>query len=126
MNLYDTAKKDIEDITTNKAEWGKDATFTAPTAETETVAVIHNKHHTGFNELGERVNSLYGSVAVSESILNANGYPIRNANGDVYLQRHLIDVKDSTGVVQNYVAREWYEDETIGLIIIILGRYTNT
>ena len=123
MSLYDTAKADIESITSNTDEWGKTATFTAPTAETATVALIHNKHHTGFNELGKRVNSKYGSIAVSESNLTADGYPIRDADGEINLAGHLIDVADSTGVVQNYVVREWYQDETIGLIVVILGDY---
>lgn len=125
MSLYDTAQNDIKNITSNTAEWGKTATFTAPGGATETVALIHNKHHTGFNELGERVNTKYGSVAVSETNLNANGYPVRDASGEVNLAGHLVDVADSTGDVKKYVVREWYQDETIGLIVVILGDYSS-
>jgi hypothetical protein len=123
MSLYDTAKADIESITSNTDEWGKLATFTAPTAEVETVAVIHNKHHTGFNELGERVNSKYASIAVSESNLDFYGYPVRNADGEVDFKGHLVSIADSTDIVKNYVVREWYPDETVGLIVLILGDY---
>jgi hypothetical protein len=41
----------------------------------------------------------------------------------VALQGHKVAVADSTGVVKNYVVREQYPDETIGLIVLILGTY---
>ena len=124
MSLYDTAKADIESISSNTDEWGKTALFTAPApgSETKTVSVIHNLHHTGFNEHGERVNSKYGSIAVSESNLDADGYPVRIDN-KINLANHRIDIADSTGTTRNYIVREWYQDETIGLIVVILGDY---
>jgi len=125
MSLVDQAKKDIEDITSNTSEWAKTADFTAPNGVIqENVTVIHAKHHTGFTENGERVNTKYASVAVSEDNLNFYNYPIRDANDDVDMAGHRVDIADSTGVVKNYIVREWYPDEMVGLIVLILGEYT--
>jgi hypothetical protein len=37
---------------------------------------------------------------------------------------HVVNVKDSTGIVKNYVVLQNWPDETIGLITFILGDYT--
>lgn len=81
------------------------------------------KHWISLDSNGLPVNGKNAHVCVDESILIANNYPYRNAKGEVMLKRHKVDVQDSTGIVKNYVVDEQYPDETLGLIVLILGDY---
>ncbi|MBL4810566.1 MAG: hypothetical protein JKY43_10980 [Phycisphaerales bacterium] len=122
MGLIDQAKKDIEQITSNLSDFGVQLTLTAPGSEIASVIGIHAKHHTGFDAEGFPVNSKIASVAISEQFLLDQGYPTR-INGEVNLKKHIVKAKDSTGIEQIYVIREFFPDETIGLIVCILGDY---
>ena len=122
MGLVEQAKKDIEKITGNAAEFGVELTFTSPSAVVAVATGIHAKHHTGFDEQGFPVNSKIASVAISEQYLTDAGYPVRTG-GEVQLRGHKVAAADSTGVVNTYMIREWFPDEMIGLIVLILGDY---
>ena len=122
MNLTDQARLDLQQITGNGNDFGVDITLTAPTAETITVKGLNTKHHTGFALDGVRVNTKTASVAVAEAFLVAP-YPVRNANGEVAMLNHKVDVKDSTGNLKNYIVRECFPDEELGLIVLILGDF---
>ncbi len=122
--LIEQAKADVLAITSNPDEFGISMTFTAPEPgnETATVVGLHTKHYIGINEEGIAVNTKNAHISVSESLLTDAGYPVRNiTSGEVVLKNHKVSVKDSTGVVKNYVIEEWFPDETIGLIVCILG-----
>ena len=122
IGLIDLAKRDVMKITSNaKTGFGVSVTFTAPTAETATINAMIMKHHTAIDELRNLVASRTAHVAFSEQLLVAAGYPVRNAKGMVSLKDHHVAYKDSTGVVGNYVIREWFPDETVGMIVGILG-----
>lgn len=123
MGLLETAKQDIQNFTSNLEGFGVEITLTAPTAEVAIVNGLHTKHHLGYNTEGVQVNTKNAHVSISEQLLVDAGYPVRSASGEVNLTGHLVDVKDSTGLVKNYVIREWFPDETIGLIVCILGDY---
>ena len=124
MNLYDQAKADVNQITGNGFEWGEPITLIAPNAQQAIVNGIHAKHHTEFNEDGFPVNGKIANIAISEdNVLAINAsYPLRT-NGEIHLQGHLVTVKDSTGIDQEYVIQQWFPDETIGLIVCILSDY---
>ncbi len=123
MGLIDTINSDIANITSNLNDFGVSMTFIAPDLTTLTVTGIHTKHHLGVNTEGEIINSKKASIAVSESKLA--GYPLRNAKNEVDLNGHLVNVKDSTGTLCNYKIRQWFPDETIGLIVCILEMYVS-
>ncbi len=120
MGLIDQAKSDIKDITSNPDEFGVSIAFTAPTGETATINGLHSKHHMGMDTDGNRVNSKNAHISISEELLTAQNYPVRKT-GEVNLKDHKVSVKDSTGISKNYVIREWFQDETVGLITCILG-----
>lgn len=122
MGLIDQAKKDIKDITSNTDEWGVSITFTAPTGEIATVNGLHSKHHMNIDTEGNMISGKNAHISVSEALLTAKNYPVRKA-GEVNLKNHKVSVKDSTGISKNYVIREWFPDETIGLITCILGSH---
>lgn len=120
MSLYDQAKADIEQITSNTDEWSKPVTFTALTGETAIVNCIHTKHHLGIDTDGRRVNSKNAHISVSEKHLVDALYPVRNLKGEVSLYLHKVLVADSTGIEKKYKITEAYPDETVGLIVCIL------
>lgn len=122
MGLMNQAKADIEQITGSLGEFGVELTFTAPDLSVASVVGLHVKHHTGFDEQGFPVNSKIASAAVSEKFLTDVSYPVR-VNGEVNLKGHKVTAKDSTGTVVEYVIRNWFPDEAIGLIVCILGDY---
>lgn len=125
MGLVEQAISDIAEITSNNDDWGVSITMTDPDGETVTFNGLTTKHHLGIDEMGQTFRSKKASIAISESILLAANpdYPVRNSAGEVVLANHLVDVKDSTGIVKNYVVNSWLPDEAVGLIVIILEDY---
>lgn len=124
MGLIAQIKNDIELITSNTDGFGVSMTFTAPTSEVATINGLHKKHHLGIDQhLGTPVNTKTASVSFSEKFLIDVNYPVRNASGIVNLKGHLVAVKDSTGTIETYIIEQWFPDETIGLIVCILGTY---
>ena len=124
MGLIDTINKDILKITTNLNEFGVEMTLTTPDdLISELITGLHTKHHLAIDTDGNQVNSKNAHISFSESQLTALSYPLRNANGEVDLKDHKVTVKDSTGLDKNYVIREWFPDETIGIIVCILGDF---
>ncbi len=123
MSLIEQAKADIERITGNTNEFARSMTFVAPTSETAVVKGLHSKHHLTVNTEGIEVNARSAHVSVSEKALTDLSYPVRNSDGEVNLAKHTVKVKDSTGIEKTYEIREWFQDETIGLITCILGDF---
>ena len=125
MGLVAQAQADIKEITSNPDDFGVEITLIAPTSETAVIIGLHTKHHLGIDTDGLPVNSKKAYVSFSENTLIAANasYPIRNTNGEVELKNHRVKVKDSTGTLCQYVIREWFPDEEVGLIVCILGYY---
>lgn len=123
MSLIDRAKADTRQITSNSNEFGRSCVFVAPTSETATVNAIVNQHHTAFNEMNERVNAKISTIAVSESLLTDAGYPTRNADGDVFFGKTTAGRHRVTADGQEYICREWFTDDTVGLIVLMLGEW---
>lgn len=123
MSLLDQIRLDIEQITSNDQEFAVSATFTDLSGGTATINVIHSKHHMAQDTQGIRVNSKNAHISFAENNLTADGYTVRNAAGEVAMINHRVTVKDSTGIDKDYVIREAYPDEMVGLIVCILGDY---
>lgn len=123
MGLLEQARLDMQQITGNSSEFGVSMTFTAPDSSTCTVVGFHTKHHMAYNDIGEQINHKKASVAISEIQFTENSYPCRNSDGEIYLENHLVSVVDSTGLSKNYVCEQWFPDEALGLLVIILGDY---
>jgi hypothetical protein len=127
MNLSDRAIRDFKRFTSDAANgFGIQITLEAPNGETAIVNGFSTAHHYSlvFDEQGKaiEVNSKKASVAFSEgALLEVNpNYPIRT-NGEVTFKNHKVDYVDSTGTVQTYVALQYFPDEKIGCIVLILG-----
>jgi hypothetical protein len=118
---------DIERIwrerSSDLSEFGVALSFVAPEGQTANVNGLHTKHHLSFDTEGIAVNSRNAHVSVSEKLLTDLGYPTRNAKGEVDLQNHRVTCKDSTGIDKTYIIRQWHQNETIGVIVMILGEW---
>lgn len=123
MGLLDDIRKDIKNITSDENEFGVAITLISPTVTMEVVG-LHTKHYLGVDTDGNIVNSKNAHIAISES--NLSGYPVRNAKGEVAMRGHLARCKDSTGTEKTYKIEQTLPDETVGLIVIILGDYATT
>lgn len=82
-----------------------------------------SKHWINFDTDGLPANAKNAHICLDEDVLVLNNYPVRNENGDVYLKDHRVSTPDSTGIFKEYVIKEWFPDETLGLIVCILGEY---
>lgn len=123
MSLVSRAKEDIQKITSNLNEWGVDLVLLPIGSNTQYPAKgVHTKHHLGLTSEGIPANVKTASVAISEANFPVD-YPIRDANGEVKLKGHRCYVNDSTGIQKKYIIREWFPDEMIGLIVLILGDF---
>ena len=121
-NLLTKARKDAKKIM--KGGFSEKITLIHPvsglTIETDGLA---SKHHINFDSDGLPVNSKNAHVCLDESDLLSKDYNTRDNNNEVNLLNHLVNVKDSTGNLRNYVITENFPDETIGMITCILGDY---
>lgn len=121
MSLKERAKKDVERYSSNKdTGFADEIVLTAPDNTIVTLNGLHTKTYMGVNTDGVTVSSKKAHVSFSEKFLTDASYPVRNTAGDVDLKNHKVDVKDSTGVVKNYVVEEWFPDEEVGFIVCIL------
>lgn len=123
MGLLDIAKRDLKTFVESSTGFAVDITMTAPDATVVTFKGLHSKHHFSIDGDGNQVNSKNSHISFAEKTLTDLEYPLRNAGGEVDLLRHRVDVKDSTGVVKNYIVGTWFPDETVGLITCLLQDY---
>lgn len=125
MGLIDKAKRDIERITSDLNGWAVALLFETPTGETAAISGRFTKITLPNEEPeGTSAATLQAHVSFSEKFLIDLGYPVRNADGKVHMDGHLVTATDSTGTAERYLIRTWEPDETIGLIICMLGEYT--
>lgn len=124
MSFLDQIKADIEQITGDADGMTKSLFLQAPTGETATITGLHTKHHLSTDTDGNNVNAKNAHISFSEKYLTDLNYPVRDILGRVTLKGHKVTVSDSTGNNSVYMIREWYPDETIGLIVCILGDFT--
>lgn len=129
MGLIERAQRDAKAFTTNTNHFGVSITLTRPAAGVDPevsaeVTGYHIKHHTSWDpESGEVIDGKRAHIAVSESELTAQSYPVRNDNGEVDLLNHYVTVADSSGVGKQYITRQTFPDETLGLIVMILSDF---
>lgn len=125
MGLIEQAQQDIRAITTNTSDWSVSIQLTAPDLSVLNTNGLHTKHHLSYDTEGNMINYKNAHISISEDEFIDSGYPYRDSSGEVNLSGHLCVVKDSTRQDKEYVIREWYPDETVGLIVMILGEYAS-
>lgn len=114
------AKKDLVDII--EGDFGVEITITNLSGQTLSITGLASKHHIGINpDTGEPINTKNAHCSLSEKTLTDNGYAVRDSNGEISLKGHKISFKDSSDIVKQYRINETFPDETLGLIVCILG-----
>ena len=122
MGLRDLAKSDWEDFTSDPEGFGASIAFLAPTAEEVTIIGLATKHHIGIDEDDHLVNTKNTHISFSEKLLTDLGYPVRK-NKEVDLKGHKVTWTDSSGNEVTYIIEQWFPDETMGVILCILGEF---
>lgn len=124
MGLLERAKADIEKYTSDTTSgFGVALTFTQPSPGTETATIngLYTETTLDVDEFGGLVNSKKVHVAFSEKFMIAAGYEIRNAKGNIDMNKHRVDVVDIvTGSIKKYIVAAWFQDSTVGFITCIL------
>jgi hypothetical protein len=124
MGLIDQAREHIRRITTDLNGFGQQIVLVSPTGVVAAVIGLHRKINMGVDTDGNVVNSRQSYVSISEATLISAGYPYRDSRGEVYLDRHLCYVRDSTGLVKSYKIQSWIPDEATGIMPMLLEIYT--
>ena len=83
------------------------------------------KHHINFDSDGNPINSKNVHICIDEAKLVTAGLTVRNAKGEVSLLNYLVSYPDSTGTLRDYIIWETWPNETLGLIVCILGDYNS-
>lgn len=136
MGLKDAARALIHQITTDTSGWADeitllspgnanfDPTFDVSFGTSAAIKGLHTKHHLGIDlQTGNHVNEKKAHISFTEKQVVDLGFQIRDADGEVNMAGYLCKVKDSTGTLVLYVINQWFPDETVGLIVCILGDY---
>jgi hypothetical protein len=84
---------------------------------------LATKHNNSVNTDGLPINSKNVHVSLVESYLVSLGLTVRNSAGEINMRNWKISFPDSSGITKNYVIQETMPDETIGVIVCILGDY---
>lgn len=124
MNIIELARRDTQKITQNKASgFGWDIKLIAPNGTELDLIGLATKHNQGFDTDGNFVNSKNVHVSITTDQLIAGNYPYIDAEGEINLSGHQVKAKFINDVEESYIVREFMPDETLGLIVIILGDY---
>lgn len=125
MSLIDQARIDTGAIL--RGQFSVPITLISPDSQVATVRGIHNKTSEAVDpRSGIKVNSKHAAVTIYETDITDDNdtYPIR-CKGEVNFKEHKVKVKDSTGLEKTYKVNEWFPDETVGIIVLILGKYAD-
>jgi len=119
MSLTD-ARNDLQEII--QGEFSQNIKVTSPVGFSVNVKGVASKHHVGIDpETGRGINTKNAHCSFSEKSLNDLGYVTRNTDKEVSMIGHVIETADNTGVVKKYRINEAFPDETLGLIVCMLG-----
>jgi hypothetical protein len=121
MGLLDQARADAHQILTNADGWGTSIQFTSEDGQTvKTVTGLAMKHHLGMDGAGAAVNTKTTKITVTEKALKDAGFPTRNGNDELSFSRVRVEWADASGTTKTYVIKQWYPDETLGVLLFQL------
>lgn len=119
MDLLSQARQDTQTIT--QGEFSTDITLDDGAGNLTTVKGLATKHHLGVDpDTGAAINAKNTHISISEQVLIDAGYPVR-INDEVAMKGRKVNYTDSAGVDALYRINEVWPDETLGLIVMILG-----
>ena len=119
--VQDMARADAKRIL-NEMGFDSSITFTRG-SDTAILNALGIMHHLTFDTDGLPVNSKHVRVTVCEKSLNDAGFVTRNDKNDVVMKDVLISFFDTTGLEKKYCVAEYWPDESLGTILLILEKY---
>ena len=120
--ILDLARKDSRWYVT-KGGFESDITLKpVPAGVSISITGFATKHHISFDTDGTLQNTKNAHICISEAELVEKGVNVR-INEEIMLLNYIVTYADSSGVEKSYIVRENYPDETLGLIVCILGDY---
>jgi len=124
MDLLAQSRIDLKRF--SQSEWSTDLTFqNVDKSVIVTIKGFASSHHLSIDpSTGLPVNVRNTHISVSETLLSDAGYTVRNSDGEVNLIRHFVTYTNSAGQEKTFRINETFPDETLGLIVCILGDYT--
>ncbi len=124
MGMIETAQAAVKRIRTDPNGFTKTIQFIAVDGiTTATIRGMSAVIHLGVDNQGEFVNTRKAHISFSESSLSDTGFPVRDQNNVLILKDNRVNVIDSTGEVEQYVIREIFPDEAVGLLVCMLGDF---
>lgn len=124
MGFVEQATELWQRFTSDINGWGVSINIETPSgSQNVDIVGLATKHHIGIDADGNLVNTKNTHITFAEKLLTDVSYPVRNSNGEVALFNHRVNYADSTGTIKKYVIREWFPDETVGMIVCILGDF---
>lgn len=116
MSLIDQIIDDIAEITSGDASI--EIQLISPTGLQVYTTGFHAKHHLGINpENGAPMHSKKACISFAEKNCSVS---IR-IKEEVNLKNWRVRCKDSTGDIKKYKCEQWFPDETVGLITVLLS-----
>lgn len=106
-------------------EWSTPIQISPPGGSFVTVDGLAIKHHLSIDTDGSNINSQNAHCTISEALMVAAGLTVRDAQNVVAMNDFLLKYTDSTGTEGEYVIKQAFPDETVGMITFILGNYGN-
>lgn len=123
--MLERAKIDLINII-NSSGFGIDCQFIPPIGDSVTIKALFTSHNNSVSTDGIPMNAKNIHISICESDLTDLNYTVRNSTGEVSLRNHRIKCADSTGTTKDFVIKETMPDETLGLIVCILGLYNGS
>ena len=121
-SLLGKARRDSKKYVT-AGGFQEDITLVTPDGSTTLQTTgFASKHWINFDTDGNAINAKNAHICVDQDELEVANYPYLKGE-EVHLYKHRVTTKDSSGENKQYVVKEHYPDETLGLIVCILGDY---
>lgn len=118
MSLID-ARRDLKEIV--EGDFSDLVTVTNPAGFSVSINGLISRHHLGFDvEAGRKINASNAHCSFYEKTLNDAGYVTR-VSGEVKMIGHKVTFFDSLSQQQKFRINEVYPDQTLGLLVCILG-----
>ena len=122
MSLLEQARADYKEFIGLSDGGGTEIILTPTVGDPVTTKGIVGTHRASIDpETGTLVNSKNSHFSISESTLVDLGYPVRNENSELNMEDHKVEFKDSAGIDRTYRITQQWPDETLGVLVFILG-----
>jgi hypothetical protein len=120
--LLNAAKKDTK-LYVKEGGFQEDILLSTPSGDvTIQTTGLAAKHHINFDTDGTSVNAKNAHICIDEEALQLAAYPVR-VDEEINLLNHRVTFKDSSGINKKYIVKENFPDETLGLIVCVLGDF---